>query len=123
MTASRPRDRHRDRRSGGRLAPLALAALLAGCQPLPHPFADDRPPAELLKVPDVAGVSIAHIEGKPTAIAAKLSAAVASALLKRDILASDKTTSLGNYQLYGRVVESSPSRDRATVTAYWRLYD
>ena len=43
----------------GRLAGVALAALVAACQPLPHPFAEDRPPAALLKVRGVAGVSIA----------------------------------------------------------------
>jgi hypothetical protein len=111
----------------GRLAVLVLALLIAGCQPLPHPFADDRPPAALLKVHDVAGVSIAPIEGQPAAVAGKLGAAVASALLKRDIPASDKTTSLGSYQLYGRLVESRPKKgpksDNATVNAYWRLYD
>ena len=111
----------------GRLAVLVLALLIAGCQPLPHPFADDRPPAALLKVHDVAGVSIAPIEGQPAAVAGKLGAAVASALLKRDIPASDKTTSLGSYQLYGRLAETRPHKgpkgDNATVNAYWRLYD
>ena len=109
------------------LAVLAVTLLLAGCQPLPHPFADDRPPAALLQVRDVAGVSIAPIEGIPSAVAEKLGAAVAKALLKRDIPASDKTTGLGSYQLYGRVAESRPQRGpkggNATVTAYWRLYD
>ncbi len=106
----------------GRPAVLALAALLAACQPLPHPFADDRPPAALLKVSDVAGVSIAPVEGKPAAVAEKLGAAVARALLKRDIPASDKTTSLRSYQLYGRV-EARPQRGKASLTVYWRLYD
>ena len=105
------------------MAVLALAALVAACQPLPHPFADDRPPAALLKVHDVAGVSIAPVEGKPAAVAEKLGAAVASALLKRDIPASDKTTSVGSYQLYGRLVESRLNKGAATVNAYWRLYD
>ena len=108
--------------TGGWLAGLAVAGLIAACQPLPHPFADDRPPAALLKVRDVAGVAIAPIEGKPGAVAEKLGAAVASALLKRDIPASDKTTSLGSYQLYGRVAESRPQRGpkggNATVSAY-----
>ena len=111
------------RRRGGRLAVLAVAALLAGCQPLPHPFADDRPPAALLKVRDGAGVAVAPIAGKPEAAAAKLGAAIARALLKRDIPASDKTTSLGSYQLYGRVVQSRPRGESAAVIAYWRLYD
>jgi hypothetical protein len=108
---------------GGHLAILALAALVAACQPLPHPFEDDRPPAALLKVRDVAGVSIAPIAGKPAALAEKLGAAVAGALLKRDIPASDKTTSLGSYQLYGRLVEERPPRGKASLTAHWRLYD
>src|SRR6266404_2213028 len=106
-----------------RLAIVAMAALVASCQPLPHPFASDRPPAALLKVRDVAGVSIAPIEGEPAAVAEKLGAAVAKALLKRDIPASDKTTSLGSYQLYGRLVEARPQRGKASLTAYWRLYD
>ncbi|HEV8678835.1 MAG TPA: hypothetical protein VGQ90_05620 [Stellaceae bacterium] len=48
---------------------------------------------------------------------------MARALLRRDIPASDQTTSLGSYQLYGRLAESRASENSATVTAYWRLYD
>src|SRR6266404_8387378 len=106
-----------------RLAIVAMAALVASCQPLPHPFAGDRPPAALLKVRDVAGVSIAPIEGEPATVAEKLGGAVAKALLKRDIPASDKTTSLDSYQLYGRLVEALPQQGKASLTAYWRLYD
>jgi hypothetical protein len=98
----------RSRNRSMRLTVLAVGALSAACQPLPHPFADDRPPAALLRVRDVAGVSIAPIEGQPAAIAQRLGAAVADALLKRDIPASDKTASLDSYQLYGRVAESRP---------------
>jgi hypothetical protein len=101
---------------------LAFAVLATACQPLPHPFADDRPPDALLKVRDVAGVSIAPVEGEPAAAAATLGAAMAKALLKRDIPASDKTTSLGSYQLYGRLVEAR-QHGKAGLTAYWRLYD
>src|SRR4029077_20391896 len=97
-----------ERNRCARLTIFALAPLIPACQPLPHPFADDRPPAALLQVRDVAGVSIAPIEGKPAAITEKLGAAMAKALLKRDIPASDKTTSLGSYQLYGRVIEARP---------------
>ncbi len=111
------------RKGGSLLASLAVSALVAACQPLPHPFADDRPPAALLKVRDVAGVWIAPIEGRPPAIADKLTAAMANALLKHDIPASDKTTSLGSYQLYGRVAEVRSSQGNAAVTAYWRLYN
>src|ERR1700680_3298436 len=113
----------RSRNRSMRLTVLAVGALSAACQPLPHPFADDRPPAALLRVRDVAGVSIAPIEGQPAAIAQRLGAAVADALLKRDIPASDKKASLDSYQLYGRVAESRPQGGNATVSVYWRLYD
>lgn len=107
-------------KSRGASAVLGVAALLVGCQPLPHPFAEDRPPAALLRVRDGAGVSIAPIAGKPVIVADKLGAAMARALLKRDIPASDKTANLGSYQLYGRLVEAG---DSTTMTVYWRLYD
>ena len=104
------------------LALIALAALLASCQPLPHPFADDRPPAELLAVPESAGVSIAPIEGLPGAIAAKLGAATAHALLGHDIPASEKTTGHGTFQLYGQLIQSEQS-GRSGVAVLWRLED
>jgi hypothetical protein len=105
------------------VAVAALAGLLAACQPLPHPFADDRPPEALLRIRDTAGVSIAPIEGHPGGVAAKLGGAMAAALLKRDIPASSRTTSLGSYLLYGRVVAARQHKGRAAVTALWRLYD
>jgi hypothetical protein len=106
----------------GRVAAFAAAALIAACQPLPHPFQDDRPPAALLKI-DTASVSIAPIEGEPAGIAGKLGQALAAALVKRDIPASATTTSLGSYPLYGRVVWSRPRDGKAKVTVLWRLYD
>lgn len=119
MTGGRPRDGKTRRLP----AFLVAAALLGGCQPLPHPFADDRPPAELLKIRDSAGISVAPIAGQPKAATTKLGTAVARALLQRDIPASDKTTSLGSYLLYGRLAQSLADHGSATVTAYWRLYN
>ena len=104
------------------LALIALSALLASCQPLPHPFADDRPPAELLAVPESAGVSIAPVEGLPGAIAARLGAATAHALLGHDIPASEKTTGHGTFQLYGQLIQSEQS-GRSGVAVLWRLED
>jgi len=109
--------------TGAALRSLAVAAFVAACQPLPHPFEDDRPPAALVKMRAVASVAVAPVEGAPTATAEKLSAAVAGALLKREIPASDMTTSLASYQLYGRVDEARPQRGNTVVTASWRLYD
>ena len=107
----------------GHAMAFAAATLTAACQPLPHPFEDDRPPAALLKIENTASVSIAPIEGNPIGIAGKLGAAVAAALLKKDIPASEKTTSLGSYPLYGRLAQSKPRDGNTKVTALWRLYD
>jgi hypothetical protein len=102
---------------------LLIAAVAAACQPLPHPFADDRPPASLLRVRDTAGISIAPIEGGPSAATRKLGAAVASALIKREIPASDRTTNLTSYLLYGRLEAQRPRDGQAAVTVHWRLQD
>jgi hypothetical protein len=100
-----------------------ITALLAACQPLPHPFAEDRPPASLLTVRDSAGISVQTIEGGPPATAQKLGAAIASALGKRDIPASDRTTSLGSYLLYGQLEAQRPHDGKAALTVHWRLQD
>jgi hypothetical protein len=105
-----------------RFSPL-LIALAAGCQPLPHPFANDRPPAALLEIRDSAGVTIAPLVGEPPAVAKKLGGAMAKALLQRDIPASDQTANLESYRLYGRVIESLTNDGKATLTAQWWLYD
>jgi hypothetical protein len=115
MTATRRR-RHRS-------AAFAVAGLLSACQPLPRPFADDRPPADLLAVRDSVGVAIAAIEGRPPEAAAKLGPALAGALLKHDIPASDRTTSLGSYQLYGSVAAAQAGGEKPAIVARWRLYD
>lgn len=104
-------------------APVALIVLLTACQPLPHPFADDRPPPALLRVRDSIGVSIAPIVGAPEPASGRLADAMARALLKHDIPASDKTTSLDSYQLYGRLDELRPRGGKAKLVALWRLYD
>jgi hypothetical protein len=107
----------------GLLAALVLTALLASCQPLPHPFAEDRPPRELLAIPASAGVSIAPVEGRPAAIAAGLGAATARALLKHEIPASAKTIGRGSYRLYGGITQTRERRDRSAVAVLWRLDD
>jgi ABC-type transport auxiliary lipoprotein component len=105
-------------------AAIVFASCLAACQPLFHPFADDRPPADLLKVPDTASVTIAPIEGEPRLTAAALAAAMAKALQQRDIAASDKTTSLGSYALSGTIRQSPKRKDgTAELTVDWQLRD
>lgn len=105
------------------LRALAVAGIVAACQPLPHPFADDRPSADLLTMRDSIGVAIGPIDGGPPDSVDKLGPALATALLKRDIPASDRTTSLGSYQLYGQVGIANPKSGKPAVVAAWHLYD
>jgi hypothetical protein len=77
----------------------------------------------LLTVRDSAGISVQTIEGGPPATAQKLGAAIASALGKRDIPASNRTTSLGSYLLYGRLEAQRPRAGKAALTVHWRLQD
>ncbi len=99
--------------------------LLAGCQPLPHPFADDVPRrgSPMLLLRDSASVTIAPINGMPRATAEKLGPAMASALQEREIAASDKTASIGSYELVGRIQEMPASDGKAALVAFWELRD
>ncbi|HYP38410.1 MAG TPA: hypothetical protein VEQ62_18910 [Stellaceae bacterium] len=101
------------------------AVLLAACQPLPHPFAHDapQPGSPMLTLRDSASVTIAPIEGTPRATAEKLGPAIASALQQREIAASDKTASIGSYELVGRIEEMPPSGDKVALVAVWELRD
>src|SRR5215469_3900883 len=104
---------------------VAAMALLVGCQPLPHPFADDVPRkgSPMLALKDSASVTIAPIEGAPRATAEKLGPAMASALQDREIAASDRTASIGSYELVGRIQEMMPSNGKAALVAVWELRD
>jgi hypothetical protein len=48
---------------------------------------------------------------------------MASALQQREIAASDKTASIGSYELVGRIEEMPPSGDKAALIAVWELRD
>jgi hypothetical protein len=103
----------------------STAVLVVACQPLPHPFANDvpRPGSPILTLRDTATVAIAPIQGGPRATAEKLAAAMAEALQKHDIAASDRTMSIASYQLNGRVQAMPPSGDKAPIAVLWELRD
>src|SRR5262252_10559961 len=103
----------------------ASLLLVAACQPLPHPFADDVPRrgAAILALPDSTSIAIAPIEGAPRATAEKLGPAMASALQEREIAASDKTASIGSYELVGRIQVMPPAGNKAALVAVWELRD
>lgn len=102
----------------------ALMLALGACQPLPHPFAEDRPSPSLLTLRDSAGVTIGPIGGQPESTASRLRDAVAKKLQEHDIPASASTASTTSYHLAGRIEQSpSPSQGKSRVTVYWRLRD
>ncbi len=100
---------------------VAAALLLGSCQPLPHPFADDVPPhgSPMLTLRDTVSVTIAPIDGT----AAKLGPAMAGALQQREIAASDKTASIGSYELNGRIQQMLASGGKSALVAHWELRD
>jgi hypothetical protein len=109
-----------------RCAGAAAAALLvATCQPLPHPFADDvpKPGSPMLTLRDTSSVAVAPLKGGPRATAEKLAPAMAQALQQRDIAASDRTASIASYQLDGRVQGMPPDAGKAAVVVLWDLHD
>ena len=109
-------------RSGAGIA-VAAALLLAACQPLPHPFADQVPSPDLLHVRDSVSLSVAPVAGEPAAAAGALAAAVAKALRKRGIAASSRTASIAGEELSGRLAAAPGADGNTAVTARWRLND
>jgi hypothetical protein len=99
--------------------------LLTACQPLPHPFAGNvpKPGAPILTLRDTASVAIAPLDGAPRATAEKLGPAMAEALQKHDIAASNRTASLDSYHLLGRIQEMPPAHGKTALVAVWRLND
>lgn len=104
-------------------AVLLAALLVAACQPLPHPFADDKPSAALMAVPDNVNIAVLPVEGEPHATAAKLSAAIAQEFLKHNIPASDQSPNKASYQLDGRIEQRPDQPGKSLVIVHWRLRD
>ncbi len=77
----------------------------------------------MLTLRDSASVAIAPLEGGPRATAEKLAPAMAQALQKRDIAASDRTASIASYQLDGRIQGMPPADGKAAVVVLWELRD
>ena len=102
-----------------RLLPL-LALCAAACQPLPHPFAADVPPAALLSPRDSAGIYVAPVAGA-SPIAGDLAEAMAKALRDADIPASTHARTKGSYELRGAAREQALPDDRVAVSVDWEL--
>jgi hypothetical protein len=94
---------------------LFVMALIAACQPVPRPFADDQPPpnSPILTPPDSAGIFVLPVEGEPTA-----AEAMAEALREADVPASATAQNRRSYRLSGTM---SGEDGRAAV--HWILRD
>lgn len=102
---------------------LITALLAAACQPLPHPFADDKPPAALMAVPDNVNIAVMPVEGEPRATAAKLAPVIAQEFLKHNIPASDQSPGKASYQLDGRIEQRPDQPGKSLIIVHWRLRD
>jgi hypothetical protein len=106
------------------LVTLALLLLVAACQPLPQPFADDRPPpgAPILTPKDGAGIVVQPIAGLSNAVSAGLAEAMADALQNNDVPASTQVRNRASYVLVGTAHEQVLAGDRATIELHWELH-
>lgn len=104
----------------GRMAALVSALLLAECQPLPHPFEDDRPAphAPIISLRNTTSVAVAPVAGLDPDARDQLAQAMAAALQDLDVLASAESSSRGSLSLLGtaRAMGSGTAVD-------WRLVD
>jgi ABC-type transport auxiliary lipoprotein component len=99
---------------------VGLTALLAGCQPLPHPFAEDLPPPGMLTLRDTVGVTVEPVAGTPRATAAKLVPAMTKALRQHDVAASE-TADPAAYRLFGHIRQLPSADGEAVLVAAWEL--
>jgi hypothetical protein len=106
-----------------RLAMLALLLGLVGCQPLPQPFADDRPPpgAPILTPKDGAGIVVQPVTGLSEPLAAGLAEAMADALQNNDVPASTQVRNRASYILRGTAQEKMLPDGRAEIDLHWEL--
>ena len=100
----------------------ALMLVLAGCQPLPHPLADDMPGprAPILTLRDTASVAVSPVAGVAPGARDKLAEAMAEALQGADILASTQEAGRSSLSLLGTARELDGGKG---VAVDWRLVD
>ncbi|HZT52014.1 MAG TPA: hypothetical protein VFA22_08775 [Stellaceae bacterium] len=104
---------------------LSVLLLLAGCQPLPHPFADSArgPGVPALRPPDSAGVSVLPVTGAPEAASSALAGALAEALRDADVPASTEGSNRGSYRLAASAESRPLGGERVAVVVSWEVRD
>ncbi|HXQ49568.1 MAG TPA: hypothetical protein VN802_00610 [Stellaceae bacterium] len=102
---------------------LALSLLASGCQPVPHPFADnvDRPAVSALRPRDSAGILVLPVAGAPDPAASALATSLAEALRQADVPASTDAGNRGSFRLETTTSEEPLAPGRARVTLAWSL--
>jgi hypothetical protein len=101
----------------------AGALLLAACQPLPHPLAEDAPAADapIMTLKDSTGIVVQPVGGAAAPLDSRLAEAMADALRNADVPASTQASNRGSYVLSGTATERPLSGDRGTIALHWEL--
>jgi hypothetical protein len=102
---------------------LPLLLLVACCQPVPHPFADDAPlPRSPFLTPrDSNGVVVAPLAGAPAPAGERLAEAMAAALRDADIPASTAGGNKRSYRLIAVAREQPRAGGRSVIAVDWEL--
>jgi hypothetical protein len=106
-----------------RAAPILLAPfLLLACQPLPHPFAENRPAptSPILSPPDAAGIVVQPVAGAPAASSHALATAMVEALQKEDVPADTVAANARSYRLAGTATATEAGAV-TRVSVAWKL--
>jgi hypothetical protein len=105
-----------------RLLWLAALVLLASCQPLPHPFGENRPPplSPVMSPPDAAGIVVDPVAGAPGPAAQALAEAMADALRHEDVPADTASSNVKSYRL-AATATVEPRGAETAVRIDWRL--
>jgi hypothetical protein len=110
--------------AGYALAAILLATL-AGCQPVPQPFAHTGKATNPIAIPqsDYAGVTILPIPGLSGSRAHSLSVAMADELLAHDIIAGPNSSNQRSRFLQGGLSQKALGGDRLEIKVLWDLTD
>lgn len=104
---------------------VLAAAVLAGCQPLPRPFAPSGAPGAnpLLEVKDGAGVAVLDLDGAPEATSRAITFALIQALLERNVPAAMSAGNRRSAFVYGQASAGRQARGRIEIDLVWHLVD
>jgi hypothetical protein len=102
-----------------------VIVFVAGCQPLPQPFAHPQETINptVIPSPDFAGVTILPIPDLPEQMAHDLSMAMAKELLAHEIIAGLNSSNQRSKFLQGGIIQIPIDNGRTKVTAIWDLTD